>query len=43
MGKVKWKDMFEEKGSNGNMQLLKESVHILFDVVKQFLKSEWWY
>ena len=43
VGKVKWKDMFEEKGSNGNMQLLKESVHILFDVVKQFLKSEWWY
>lgn len=39
MGKVKWKDMFEAKRSNGNMQLLKESVHILFDVVKQFLKS----
>lgn len=39
MGKVKWKVMFEEKRSNGNMQLLKESVHIFFDVVKTIFKK----
>lgn len=40
MGKVKWKDKFKEKRSNGNIQLSKESVHIFFFVdVVQFLKS----
>ena len=37
MGKVKWKDMLEAKRSNENMQLLKESVHILFDVFKKWM------
>ena len=37
MGKVKWKDKFKEKRSNGNIQLLKESVHIFLLLLPLFM------